>query len=398
MIPYFFKYIIYTICILLISSCSSDEIGDDQSSFVKYFGNSGLNDGADVKALSDGNYLVFGTVTTRDSGKDLYLIKINNVGNTIWKKYYGGRNDEKAYNMQLCNDGGYILAGSSVVNISQTKSISSVYVVRTNTEGDTLWTKYIYENTSITPLNIYVRNDNGFVIAGSIEETNNATEAMLIFLDTNGNMEKPILKIDQTFKDARGVVQNGDNFVFICSTISNAPGTIGSSDIIAGITSGKNSLSMSVNLGTSNADLGQSIKKLTDTTFLCLGNITTADSGQQIFLTKIKTDENNGFVTLWEKKFGTSGTDNGTCFDLMSNSNIIVAGNFTSADGNEDMEFFILDQNGNLLSSAIKGGTGNQSVNAIAVTKDNGFIVCGSNEYSGSSVISVLKFSSLRDF
>ena len=43
--------------------------------------------------------------------RDFYLVKTNSQGDTLWTRTYGGSNEDYAYSVQQTDDGGYILAG-----------------------------------------------------------------------------------------------------------------------------------------------------------------------------------------------------------------------------------------------------------------------------------------------
>ena len=55
---------------------------------------------------------------------------------TTWTTTIGGPNHEGARDMKQTEDGGFIIAGSTDIN-----GHSDGYLVKTNSSGDTLWTK-----------------------------------------------------------------------------------------------------------------------------------------------------------------------------------------------------------------------------------------------------------------
>lgn len=44
---------------------------------------------------------------------DYWIIKLDELGNMEWEKYFGGNNDDVAISIQQTIDGGYIVAGNS---------------------------------------------------------------------------------------------------------------------------------------------------------------------------------------------------------------------------------------------------------------------------------------------
>ena len=87
----------------------------------------------------DGGFILSGySESFSYGGKDYYLIKTNVVGDTVWTKHYGGNLDEISKSVKQTLDGGYIIIGYSK---SFGISTENIYVVKTNSLGDTLWTK-----------------------------------------------------------------------------------------------------------------------------------------------------------------------------------------------------------------------------------------------------------------
>ena len=60
----------------------------------------------------DGGYIITGTKITFGIG-DIWLIKTNSFGDTLWTKTFGGSNDESGYSVQQTKDEGYIMTGNT---------------------------------------------------------------------------------------------------------------------------------------------------------------------------------------------------------------------------------------------------------------------------------------------
>jgi hypothetical protein len=58
-----------------------------------------------------GGYVIAGTCPTPANGTDMYLAKINDVGDILWQGSYGGAGDEQAFDVVQTSDGGFVLAG-----------------------------------------------------------------------------------------------------------------------------------------------------------------------------------------------------------------------------------------------------------------------------------------------
>jgi hypothetical protein len=119
---------------------------------------------------------------------DLYFIKTNSQGDTTFTKLYGGPSlqTDYGYKVHQTSEGGYILSGGSKdIGLSQ----FDIYLVRLNSNFDTLWTRtFGYTIGDEEPYALIQTNDGGFVIAGytsSISAGHN--DMYMIKTDSMGN-------------------------------------------------------------------------------------------------------------------------------------------------------------------------------------------------------------------
>jgi hypothetical protein len=99
-----------------------------------------------VRETSDGGYIVVGHREISGFGdRDIFLIKMDENGDSLWTKKYGGYLWDEGYSVDQTLDGGYIIAGYSD---------SDVYLVRTKPDNsvlEKLSSKTIFENVTIYP-------------------------------------------------------------------------------------------------------------------------------------------------------------------------------------------------------------------------------------------------------
>ena len=134
-----------------------------QITFQKTYGGTGNDYANSVQQTTDGGYIIAGyTASFGGDSSHVYLIKTDSLGDTLWTKTYGGDSSDIGNSVQQTTDGGYIVAGTT--NSFGAGNVD-VYLIKTNSIGDTMWTK-TYGGTNID-VGSYVRQtlDGGYIIA-----------------------------------------------------------------------------------------------------------------------------------------------------------------------------------------------------------------------------------------
>jgi hypothetical protein len=107
----------------------------------------------------DGGYIIVGY----NSDVDVYLVKTDSEGNTLWTRTFGGADEDVGNSVQQTVDGGYIIAGWTQ---SFGAGRHAVYLIKTNAYGDTLWTRTYGGTTGDWGNSVQQTSDGGYVIAG----------------------------------------------------------------------------------------------------------------------------------------------------------------------------------------------------------------------------------------
>lgn len=132
--------------------------------WTKTYGGEGSDRAYSVEQTTDGGFIIAGYINSFGAGNfDVYLIKTDGEGDTHWTKTYGGIEDDKGFAVQQINDSGYIVTGCtrSFGTVS-----SDVYLIRTDAQGESLWTKTYGGDTTDIGYSVYETSDGGYIIAG----------------------------------------------------------------------------------------------------------------------------------------------------------------------------------------------------------------------------------------
>jgi len=155
--------------------------------FERTYGGTGYDYGNSVQETQDGGYIIAGVTESFGAGEyDVYLIKTDSIGDTIWTKTYGGTDDDFGYSVQETQDGGFIIAGRTS---SFGAGNGDVYLIKTDAVGATVWTKTYGGTDDDGGCSVQETQDGGFIIAGWTNSFGAGWEDVyLIKTDSLGNV------------------------------------------------------------------------------------------------------------------------------------------------------------------------------------------------------------------
>lgn len=325
---------------------------------------------------SDGGYIMSGLTTVTSTNYDYLVVKTTANGDTAWTKTYGGIGNEESYTMQQTTDGGYIFAG---IDSSSGLGNYNVYLVKTDANGDTLWTKSYGGSSDDFGQAVQQTADGGYIVAGytgSFGVGNN--DVYLLKTDANGN-----LAWSKTYGGAQGdyafaVKQTADGGYIIAGITSSFGVTTNGNynDVYLLKTNSTGVLAWSKTYGRDGDDWGYGVVQTNDGGYAVTGHTQkdSLDNFSQLCL--IKTDAIGD--TLFTKSFSGTNFDKGLAIIQTSDSGFAISGS-TYSFGNGASDFYLLKTNkiGSLLFNSTFGGGGDDVAYAIGQTSDNGFVLSG---------------------
>jgi hypothetical protein len=151
----------------------------------KGYGGPGHEEAIDV-IPDDSGFMIAGTTGSYGAGyTDYCLIRTDLNGDRVWSKTYGGQYNPNLVSIRKCNDNGYIMGGTTYWTGT---GASAIFLIRTNPDGDTLWTRSFNNSVTDRANSIVETQDGGFIICGqSIRPGTIRQDIFLIKTDSNGN-------------------------------------------------------------------------------------------------------------------------------------------------------------------------------------------------------------------
>ncbi len=334
----------------------------------KSYGGSGWEGFASVEQTSDGGYILAGSssdsndgdVSGNHGGGDVWIIKIDFIGNLQWQKSLGGSGNEWSSTIHQTLDGGYIVAGQSDSNdgdVSGNNGFKDYWIVKLDVNGVLQWQKSLGGSSSAAnqshnelATSIEQTTDGGYIVAGQSDSNDGdvtghhgSYDAWIVKLDSNG--------VIQWQKSLGGTSMDGAG-----SIKQTAEGGY----IIAGGSKSNN------------------------------GDVSGNHGGDDGWIVKLDI---NGTIQ-WQKSLGGSGDEGLSSIQQTIDGGYIAVGTSDSNDGDVsgnhgyyDSWLVKLDLNGNLLWQKSIGGSWEEWAHTIHQTLDGGFIIAGQS-YSNDGDIS----------
>jgi hypothetical protein len=160
----------------------TDSSGD--TLWTRLIGNVGANDEAEaIIQTSDGCYLAVG-MGSFSGNTQLYMVKLNQDGDQIWSRNYGGSSSDYAYGVVETPDSGFAITGTYSFGYAN----SDLWLLRTDSQGDTLWTRrFDFHNNLDRGDAIVLTADGGFAIGGRTW-VGSSPQLLILRTDPDGNM------------------------------------------------------------------------------------------------------------------------------------------------------------------------------------------------------------------
>ncbi len=333
-----------------------------QSIFQKTFGGSNYDSGNSVQQTTDGGFIIGGTTLSFGAGNsDVYLIKTNANGDSLWTKTFGGLGQETGEFVQQTADGGYIITGATS---GFGAGNNDVYLLKTDSIGNLLWSKTYGGINDDKAFCVKQTTDSGYVIAGQTNSfgAGNA-DAYLIKTDANGDTLWT-KTFGGGFNDFAFFVQQTSDTGYIITGQTISFGA-GNSDVYLIKTDTIGNLIWSKTFGGTNVDVGHSVEQTSDGGYIIAGNTTSFGfSNSHVYL--IKTNSSGNLI--WSKILSTLYS-----FSIQQTTD----GGYIIAGSSIDIDLIKTDSTGNLLWIKSFGGGSIDRGTSLQSTTDGGYIITG---------------------
>ncbi|WP_309641522.1 T9SS type A sorting domain-containing protein [Flavobacterium sp.] len=307
--------------------------------WTKSIGGTGTDFARSIVQLNDGNYVIGGTassndgdITNNDGHGDFLAVKIDQTGNILWQKTYGGSGVEEAAHLEKTTDNGFIMCGlttsSNNGDVSGAHGDYDFWVAKIDNQGTLQWQKALGGSNGDQAKCVIQDTDGGYIVAGYTTSSDGDVTSM------QGCYDAWIVKLTPT-----GQIQ------------------------------------WQKSLGDNGCEMIRSIRKTPDNGFIAFGH-----KGYKAWVVKLTADAN----IEWQKTYGGTQLQNAESISLTPDGGYIFCGNTFSSNGdllnipgNGKAWIVKLDAAGIIQWQKKIGGSDDDYFNSIMPTADGGYIVSG---------------------
>lgn len=381
------------ICLIGVFLCANSV--DAQIVFQSSFGGTeDENRLYGVSQTSDEGYIVTGYSESYSETEepDAYTVRLDRYGNELWRKVVGEGGNDRGREIKQTDDGGYIMAGYTGSYAGDDLGVLAVWLVKYDEEGNVEWSKAYGGEGDDRAFDVEVANDGGFLVAGYSDSFNDNDEHdfYLLKTDEDGNKEWSNVYGGPQESRAYSVYPTNDGG-YIMTGRSESFGPEGDDNVFLVKTDEDGDMEWSRAYGGDEEDRSYSVIQTHDDDFVIAGR---SESYSEVAYDILVLRVQNDGTLDWSRTYGGLGEDIGRDVKQKENGELVIAAYGANAEGQDDMGYGLrLSPEGALISNTVYGG-GPERDRCFSVdnTTDGGDVFgCYSENFAGELEYYVIK-------
>ena len=348
--------------------------------FQTVFGSDGIDIATSIVQFADQSYLVAGyTDGTQNTGTQMYLARLDAMGDTLWTKSMGGFGLDTFEDLALKEDGNVLFTGVSNSLLPSNGNQMIVGELREN--GEILWTREIGSDGDDQGRSIYPTADGGYIASGISNSSglDYSYDMIVVKGFADGSVDWYRSLGTPGYEAALYALESleGDIFVYGHCNTDNTQGY----DLNICKLSASGTFTWSKTLGAFDNELAWDMTLLPDGDILFCGDTNSNDDGlNDGFLIRMQT---NGQI-LWSKTYGMQFSDHFTSVQYLDNDMIAIAGLTASiGNGGLDVMAMFINTEGYLKYAHSYGGENKDMAIDVTKTFDGGLALIGNTRSWG---------------
>lgn len=310
--------------------------------------------------LSGNNYL------------DILLVRTDAIGNTLWTRTYG---DTIVGQEGRCvvedGEGNLVVVGTKHLSMLE----RNAWIIKTNSSGDTLWTRLYGGATSADAHFVDTTSDGGYIITGRRYDAGEFANAFLLKLDGSGDVDWTRTVGGLAYEEGNQVQQTDDGGYMVAGVKDQVGDTF---DFYLIKTDADGVVEWTQAYGGSAVDYCRSGKQTADQGYILFGE---SDSYVANSSWVVKADAAGD--TLWTRILQRSNGDYGYSVNLTEDGGFIFGGYSNNPGYRDDYWFTRLDADGNTVWMKTVGHGDDQRGMSVLQASDGGYVLAGSSSEPG---------------
>ena len=227
-----------------------------------------------------------GDVTGFQGIEDGWIVKVNGIGEFVWQKTLGGTQTDRVRSVCSTHDNGFLVVGSSKSSdgdVSDNNGQSDVWLCKLDNLGNILWDKNYGGSNNDYAFSVARTTDNGFIVAGRTDSTDQDvsgnhgySDGWVLKVDINGDLDWAKCYGGTLDDEINSVIQiSTGEYAFLGSTKSadgDVPGNKGDRDFLFMLLDEDGNIEWSKNYGGSATDIGSALVETSDGNYVLCGN------------------------------------------------------------------------------------------------------------------------------
>ena len=162
--------------------------GDGNIVWTVSYGGKSLDQFSSISKTKSGDYILSGSTLSQSSNEDMWVMKIDENGDDIWGKTYGGIDDDYAVSIKEIPSGEFILVGQTRSSIRDNGL--NILVSKLNSTGEKLWSSEINGKSDKIANSFSLLNDekDGFIIIGQLRMKGGQSKILMIKMNQRGKI------------------------------------------------------------------------------------------------------------------------------------------------------------------------------------------------------------------
>ena len=355
-----------------------------QEEWSAIYGGMEYDNGYYAQETQDGGYVLAGE-TLVDYGEEdsaAFLVKLNSDGVEEWNRTFGGPGLDSVYSVKQSEDGEYLLAGSLESRGDLGAGLSDAWLIKTDSNGTEEWNK-TFGGADYDSLHcIQKTEDGGYILAGGTSSFGAGfSDAWLIKTDSEGTEEWNRTFGGNSSEYAFFVNKSSDGGYIMAGYNNSSDPYIYNAWLIKTDSKGNEEWNKTFGgrnktFGGTYFDCAYAVQELESREYVIAGIV--SDFGAKSDAWLIKTDSNG--TEEWNKTFGGPNRDRFNSAQRTRDGGLILAGQTRLTSNPDDYEAWLIktDSNGNEeWNNTFEGESRYANFNSVQEISDGGYVLAG---------------------